>query len=85
MSFFDFIGGLKTVIRRLEDIKIESDRDRLILLMKKLNLKQYELAKQLGYNRVYVESIVNGRSPITESFLHRLNEYLENREERGSE
>lgn len=71
---------MTTLVTKLRDVEIKSDIDRLILLMRHLGIKQYELAKELGYARVYVESVINGRSPLTAPFQRRIDEYLVKRQ-----
>ncbi|TYS60677.1 helix-turn-helix transcriptional regulator [Bacillus infantis] len=73
------------MIMKLQDVSIQSDTDRLILLLRHLGMKQYELAEELGYARAYVEAVINGRSPFTDSFKKRIEEYLESRQIRSEE
>ncbi|WP_028393952.1 helix-turn-helix domain-containing protein [Bacillus cihuensis] len=63
-------------IATLDDVHVQTDVDRLFLLIRKLGMKQYEFAKELGYSPMYVESVINGRSPFTKSFRKRINTYL---------
>lgn len=62
----------------MQDVTPQSDSERLLLLIRKLNIKQYQFAKELGYSSVYIESVINGRSPFTGSLHKRINAYLEN-------
>ncbi len=68
--------GRNQLITRLKDVEIKSDLDRLVLLIKHLGIKQYEFARELGYSAVYVESVINGRSPLTAAFHKRVDSYL---------
>jgi transcriptional regulator with XRE-family HTH domain len=67
------------VIRKLQDVEIQSNLDRLVLLIRHLGIKQYEFARELGYTPVYVQAVINGRVPITLSFLERVDQFLEKR------
>ncbi|WP_282155791.1 helix-turn-helix transcriptional regulator [Cytobacillus gottheilii] len=67
------------MVKKLEDVNVQNDTDRVVLLMRQLNVKQYEFAKELGYSKVYLESVINGRAPFTNSFRQRINEYLDKR------
>ncbi|MGD7044818.1 helix-turn-helix domain-containing protein [Jeotgalibacillus proteolyticus] len=66
---------------RLKDVRIQTNTERLVILLRQLHISQQDLAKQLGYHPVYVESIINGRKPFNRSFEKRLNENLKNRGE----
>lgn len=68
------------MISQFRDVKIRSDHDRLILLIRQLGLKQYEFARELGYTPSYLESIINGRSPFTNALKKRIDIYLMNRQ-----
>ncbi len=70
--------GRWKMFKRLQDVTPQSDSERLLLLIRKLNIKQYQFAKELGYSSVYIESVNNGRSPFTGSLHKRINAYLEN-------
>ncbi|MDQ0273500.1 hypothetical protein [Cytobacillus purgationiresistens] len=65
------------MITNLDEIQITSDQERVLLLIRQLGLKQYELAEMLGYNPVYFESVINGRAPFTKAFKVRINHFLE--------
>jgi plasmid maintenance system antidote protein VapI len=67
------------VLKRLQDVRVETDSDRVVLLIRQLNIKQYELAEELGYSKVYLESVINGRAPFTKAFRKRIDNYLEKR------
>jgi len=77
MSFFIFLKGEKSLITKLSDIQIENDADRVVLLLRKIGIKQYQFAQGIGYSPGYVESVINGRAPISKTFHNRINLYLE--------
>lgn len=82
--FLFYLGNFnkegEEMVRRLKDVTVQSDQDRVILLIRHLNIKQYQLAKELGYSKVYFESVINGRAPFTDSFRKRIDNFLAIRE-----
>lgn len=65
------------MITKLQDVTIQSDLDRLVLLIRHLGMKQYEFAREIGYNPAYLESVINRRVPFTDSCQQRIDSYLE--------
>lgn len=68
MSFFG-----EGDIMKLQQIKIENDVERLILLRKRLNMRQYEFAKLVGVSTNYIANIENYRMPITTHLIKKVN------------
>ncbi len=69
------------MIKSINEVEIQSEVDRLVLLMRQLGYRQYEFAKLLDYTPSYFESVINGRVPFTESFRERINDFLTKRAE----
>ena len=63
-------------IKQLEDIVPINDAERLLLLRKRLNFKQYEFARELEVSLSYYLRIENECVPFTEKFRRRLNRYI---------
>lgn len=62
--------------RTLSNVTLETDVERLIVLRKKLNLKQYEFAKELGISTNYLVAVENYRLPFTPKLKNKVNYYL---------
>ncbi|MGE7219180.1 helix-turn-helix domain-containing protein [Priestia koreensis] len=62
---------------RFRDITIDDDVERLMVLRKRYNLRQYELANALGVSENYLGAIENRVNPLTKKMIRKLDEYLE--------
>ncbi|MCM3619709.1 helix-turn-helix domain-containing protein [Sutcliffiella horikoshii] len=65
---------------KLEQITIETDVERLILLRKKLEKKQYEFARELGISTNYLVAVENYRLPFSNKLKRKVDRYLNNLE-----
>lgn len=71
---------------RFEDINtINSNLERLIILRLRLKLKQYEMARAIGYNETYYSQVENGVYPLTDSLIKKVNMYLKKEQEKHGE
>ncbi|WP_367018654.1 helix-turn-helix domain-containing protein [Priestia koreensis] len=62
---------------RFRDITIDDDVERLMVLRKRYNLRQYELANALGVSENYLGAIENRVNPLTKKMIRKLDTYLE--------
>lgn len=68
-------------VYRLNEIEVEDDLERLIILRKRLNLSQYQFAQSVGVSPSYISQVERGKSPITEQFRTRINDFLKREKE----
>ncbi|GKU84331.1 helix-turn-helix transcriptional regulator [Niallia taxi] len=64
---------------KFNQITIEDDVERLLILRKRLNLNQFQLAKELKISKSYLVKIENRSLPLSSAFIKKINDYL-NRE-----
>lgn len=66
-----------STLSKFNNIEINNDVERLIVLRKRLgNMKQYELARELGVSASYIVAIENFRQPFTNNFKKKLDQFL---------
>ncbi|MGS2779892.1 helix-turn-helix domain-containing protein [Robertmurraya sp. GLU-23] len=68
-------------VYRLNEIEIEDDIERLIILRKRLNLSQYQFAKAVGVSTSYLGQIERGELPLSVQFRARINDFLKREKE----
>lgn len=61
---------------KLQQLSVANDVERLILLRKRLNMKQYEFAKVIGVSSNYIANVENYRMPLTTLLIKKVNQYL---------
>ncbi|MEY8742062.1 helix-turn-helix domain-containing protein [Bacillales bacterium AN1005] len=64
---------------KFNQITIEDDVERLLILRKRLNLNQFQLAMELKISKSYLTKIENRSLPLSSAFIEKINDYL-NRE-----
>lgn len=64
------------MIRDFNQIEILNDVERLIILRKRLNLSQFQFAKELGISQSYLGQVERGICLLTPSLIDRINDYL---------
>lgn len=57
-------------------ITIEDDVERLIILRRRFNLNQFQLAKELKISKSYLTKIENRSLPLSSAFIEKINDYL---------
>lgn len=68
-------------VNKLNQIEVEDDLERLLILRKRLNLSQYQFAHAVGVSPSYISQVERGKSPITEQFRTRINDFLKREKE----
>lgn len=66
-----------------DEIRVQDDVEKLILWRKRLGLKAYELAREIGVTPNYLRSIENYQRPLTAKLKGQINRYLEEVETRS--
>ncbi|MFE7064208.1 helix-turn-helix transcriptional regulator [Sutcliffiella sp. NPDC057660] len=61
---------------RLEEIEFASDVEKLMVLRKRLGLKQYEFAKMVGISTNYLVAVENYRQPFSRKLKKKVDDYL---------
>ncbi|MFD1736268.1 helix-turn-helix domain-containing protein [Bacillus salitolerans] len=64
------------MIDNFKDISVIDDVERMIILRKRLRIKQYELARAIGVTANYLGDVENYKLAFTPKLVKRLNEYL---------
>ncbi len=54
--------------------------ERLLIIRKRLNKKQYEFAREIGVSPSYLLAVENYKKPFTKSLLRKINAYLQSKE-----
>jgi transcriptional regulator with XRE-family HTH domain len=67
-------------VKNFDEIKIIDDVERLIILRKRLDMKQYEFAKQIGVSASYIGQVENYQTPFTPNLKRRIDNFLIRRE-----
>ncbi|WP_066418214.1 helix-turn-helix domain-containing protein [Sutcliffiella cohnii] len=62
---------------KFKDIECLDNVERLLVLRKRLNKKQYEFAREIGVSPNYLLSVENYKKPFTKSLKQRIEKYLE--------
>lgn len=63
------------------DIEIEDDVERLLILRKRMALSQYQFAKGMGISTSYLGQIERGEVPFSPQLRVRINDYLKREKE----
>ncbi|UNL87429.1 helix-turn-helix domain-containing protein [Priestia koreensis] len=64
---------------RFRDLTIDDDVERLMVLRKRFDLRQYELANALGVSESYLGTIENRTKPLSKKMIRKLDAYLAQR------
>jgi transcriptional regulator with XRE-family HTH domain len=64
------------MVATLNEIEPLNDVERLILLRKRFNLSQFQLAKELGISSSYLGQIEREELPFNKQFKAKVNDYL---------
>lgn len=59
-----------------EEIKVEDDVERIVILRKRLGKKQHEFANDINISPIYLNKIENYKTPLTDSIKKKINNYL---------
>lgn len=65
------------------NIQAETDVERIILIRKRYNLKQYEFSKILGYTPNHLANVENYKHPVSPKLIRRIEEFLLEQEEKN--
>lgn len=55
---------------------LDNNLERLLILRKRLNYKQYEMARLLGISYSYYGQVESGKFPLTDLMITRINDFL---------
>jgi predicted transcriptional regulator len=83
-SFFIYLHRKESpmiTVNKLNEIEIEDDVERLIILRKRLNLSQYQFAQAVGVSSSYIGQVERGKIHITNKFRARINDFLKREKE----
>jgi transcriptional regulator with XRE-family HTH domain len=69
------------MIEDLNDIKPLNDAERLIILRKRLNLSQFQFAKELGFSSSYLGQVERGSCSFSPYLKERINDFLKQEKE----
>jgi transcriptional regulator with XRE-family HTH domain len=67
-------------INKLKKIECLDDVERLLIVRKRLNKKQYEFAREIGVSPSYLLAVENYKKPFTKSLVKKINDYLQLKE-----
>ena len=62
--------------RLFDQIQALDDVEKIILIRKRLGLKQYEFSKLLGYTPNHLANVENYKSPISKKLKTKIEEFL---------
>lgn len=65
---------------KIETIECLDNVERLIIVRKRLNKKQYEFAREIGISSSYLLAIENYKKPLTKNLVTKINNYLKYKE-----
>jgi len=74
--FFIFLERRGKMMRNLNQICIEDDVERLIILRKRLKLNQFQFAKEIGISSSYLRKVESRTIPFPFKFRKKIDEYL---------
>lgn len=62
---------------KFNEIQAQTDVERIILIRKRFNLKQYEFSKILGYTPNHLANVENYKHPVSSKLKLRIEGFLE--------
>lgn len=65
---------------RFDKIQAQTDVERIILIRKRFNLKQFEFSKILGYTPNHLANVENYKHPVSAKLKQRIEEFLVSKE-----
>ncbi|RHW35984.1 XRE family transcriptional regulator [Neobacillus notoginsengisoli] len=69
------------MVFNLNEIQVADDAERLIILRKRLNLSQFQFAKELEISTSYLGQVERGELPFSPHLLAKINNYLKREKE----
>lgn len=69
------------MILNFNEIQIADDSERLIILRKRLNMSQFQFAKDLGLSSSYLGQVERGELAFSPHLIARINDYLKREQE----
>lgn len=69
------------MVIKFSDIQVADDSERLIILRKRLNMSQFQFAKDLGISSSYLGQVERGELAFSPSLKARINNYLKREKE----
>lgn len=64
------------MVTDFKDIQLLNDAERLVILRKRLNLSQFQLAKELGISTSYLGQVERGSCSFSPYLKERINDFL---------
>jgi transcriptional regulator with XRE-family HTH domain len=61
---------------KFDEIQAQTDVERIILIRKRYNLKQYEFSKILGYTPNHLANVENYKHPVSAKLKRKIEEFL---------
>ncbi|KZE68016.1 hypothetical protein AWM68_17750 [Fictibacillus phosphorivorans] len=68
-------------VTSFNEIKLGNDAERLIILRKRLNLNQFQFAKELGISVSYIGQMEREELPFSPHIKAKINEFLKREKE----
>ncbi|MDE3841017.1 XRE family transcriptional regulator (plasmid) [Bacillus methanolicus] len=69
------------MVSKFNEIQLLNDAERLIILRKRLNLSQFQLAKELGISSSYLGQVERGELSFSPHLKARINDFLKREKE----
>jgi len=66
------------------DIECEDMVERLLILRKRLQMKQYEFAREIGISTSYLLAVEKYKKPFTKRLQTKINRYLKKQQMEGN-
>ncbi|MBU8908085.1 helix-turn-helix domain-containing protein [Desertibacillus haloalkaliphilus] len=63
-------------MKHINDIQLEDEVERLILIRIRLELNQYEFAAKIGIHKNHLNAVEKRKRPFTKKLKQAVNEYL---------
>jgi transcriptional regulator with XRE-family HTH domain len=70
---------------KFDEIQAQTDVERIILIRKRYNLKQYQLSNILGYTPNHLANVENYKHPVSAKLKRKIEEFLTKMEEQQNE
>lgn len=64
------------MVTQFKNIQVSSDAERIFILRKRLNLSQFQFAKELGISTSYLGQVERGEQLLTTKLKKRINDYI---------
>lgn len=61
---------------KFDEIQAQTDVERIILIRKRFNLKQYQFSEILGYTPNHLANVENYKHPVSSKLKKRIEEFL---------